>query len=97
MTMFEIMEMGIDAAIEKALDSSTTAPRALLTFDNDSMDSGLVPGTTAPSLRPHVARDDEARHRRRPARLLVPRRPELSRSTTRPTSRRAWTCVLVYC
>ena len=51
MTMFEIMDMGIDVAIEKALDLVHDGTDALyVTFDNDSMDSGLVPGTTAPEV-----------------------------------------------
>jgi len=53
--------MGIDAAIEKALDSSTTATDGLyVTFDNDSM-IRLVPAT-APRSAASRARDDEARH-----------------------------------
>lgn len=48
-TMFEILDIGIDAAIRKALDLVHDGTDALyVSFDNDSMDSSLVPGTTSP-------------------------------------------------
>jgi agmatinase len=57
-TMFEIIDMGIDAAIQKALDLVHDGTEGLyVTFDNDSMDSGLVPGTTAPEVNGLTSRE----------------------------------------